>query len=201
MTVVRGTSRQGIERGPLEISIPARAVAPTATPTPTPTTPTTPTTARACRAEARWLVSRCAIGAARPDFGFAPTGRDLQLNWLVRFEQRGGQWLLSQAGATLCDAPGEPVRTIFACDHADRSVRLWIHADPQHHITGLELLGERSALLSLSVGTLPGEPDRRALPDARPLLAYARTPLIGAPAPLGLGVRGGRYEFDAASIA
>ncbi|MBL8962994.1 MAG: hypothetical protein KF787_05990 [Phycisphaeraceae bacterium] len=155
--------------------------------------------------EARWRVSRRALAASRPDLGFPPQGDDLVLSWLVVIGDRGTSGGTAAARAVVWEDDPSRGRILYSANQVQGT---W-HADPDSGYAAIEIHRGPDPVLSMTVRFGSGEPwamnavsgDRESAigrPACDP--AYARTSLLNAPFPHGLGVGGGRYEFEGAFV-
>ncbi|MCC6428012.1 MAG: hypothetical protein IT435_14475 [Phycisphaerales bacterium] len=161
------------------------------------------TQAIVCRLEAKWLISRRAVRASRPDLGFGIAGGDLSLLWQVEVEiperSRTGTPGLIRADCRIAGSAHESAATLECIDARTPDVQLLLQVDAGQRITTVELRRGQSSLVLVSLGILPGELAASTSP-ARIPLSYASTPILGDTPPRGLGISGGRYELESAAI-
>ena len=144
--------------------------------------------------ESRWPISHRAIQqqAARA----AGTGSidGVVFSWNLRIEEHGGAWAMLAARACIQQADGStlPLRDFGS---SGRGVQVRIHHDPPTSTLDIELTEDNQRLVALCFVLAPSPLPRSG--GARPCkTAYASTPLLNIAAPGGLGIGGGRYEFE-----
>ncbi|HLO39393.1 MAG TPA: hypothetical protein VK176_00090 [Phycisphaerales bacterium] len=134
--------------------------------------------------EASWLVSRRALGTSRPDFTLLGSGPEVVLRWQVCVQEVDGAWSLSRASAVVGGSPRGGDIVILALDAESAGHELAVVVDRAAMLISLRLCTGGREVLSLSVPVDSAGP------------AYARTSLLWAAGPDGLGVGGGRYELE-----
>jgi hypothetical protein len=139
--------------------------------------------------EASWLVSRLALGASRPDLKLVGAGPEVVLRWQVRACEIDGGWTLESASAVLGASQRGDGVVIYSVD-GEAEHELAVVVDRGAGLISLRLSADGREVLSLSVPATDGA--------AGP--AYARTSVLGAAAPAGLAVGGGRYELDGVRV-
>ncbi len=145
--------------------------------------------------EARWLVSRQAVSAKRPELRIAGESSEITLAWRVMIRGAGASAELVEARAVLRgDSPGSDV-VLVKLDQGEGAFCIRLADDPGGGITSIDLLRGTVVLLSLSV-RMHGEGEN----GARSEVTYARTWLLSTAAAPALGVGGGRYEFDGGEL-
>lgn len=149
--------------------------------------------------EARWLVSRRAVQRSRPDLRLGGSGQELRFSWHLHLKVHDRTWTLVEAHATLYGGAVGMDHPLARIHGSTAGVATQVLEDPRSGTISVEIARDGVSLLSCCIGAGSGY---RILQDGSRAaeLAYARTTLLGGSSPGGLGIRGGRYEFDGAFV-
>ncbi|GMV25046.1 MAG: hypothetical protein AMXMBFR58_10770 [Phycisphaerae bacterium] len=145
--------------------------------------------------EARWLVSGQAVRLGRPDLARGSNAREVSLRWTLTLAGDADPRFIRGHAALDAGGGSDPVELV-AMHEGDPGSR--VDRDDEHDLTTIRLTRHGRELLLLVVAGDVLASRARTSPG-QPLLVYARTCLLNDPAPLGLHVGGGRYEFAGVS--